>query len=106
PAVAFIFLNVADIGIYMYAKMQVDLAASEAAGAARVLCNTSSKLPAATNCGATLSSTMTSAAQSTTLGTRVSLSGTSEGYYCANSGGALVLVAAVTATPPATCSAT
>ena len=106
PGVAFILLNVADLGIYIYTKMQVDLAAQEAVGAARVLCDQASELPATVNCGSSLTTTMTSAAQSTTLGSTVTIAGTAEAYYCANSGGTLVQVAAANATPPATCTAT
>lgn len=104
PGIAFIILNVVDLSMYMYAKMQVDLAAHEAVGAARVLCNTAAKLPATTNCGGTLTSTMTAAAQSTTLGTTVTLSNTLELPYCASAAGTLV-VAGTLATPSADCSA-
>ncbi len=89
PGIAFIALNVTDLSVYIYSKMQVDLAAQEAAGAARVLCDTSAELPATTNCGTTLSSTMLSAAQSTSLGTNITLSGTDEKYYCADAAGTL-----------------
>ncbi|HEY0957661.1 MAG TPA: TadE/TadG family type IV pilus assembly protein [Novosphingobium sp.] len=106
PGIAFILLNVVDLGVYIYTRMQVDLAAQEAVGAARVLCDTTAELPATTNCGGTLSSTMTSAAQNTTLGSNVTLGSPSEAYYCANSSGTLVQVAATNATPPANCSAT
>lgn len=106
PGIAFIVLNVADLGIYIYHKMQVDLAAHEAVGAARVLCDLDTELPATVNCGATLGSTMTAAAQSTSLGTTVTVASTDERYYCANASGTLVEVALATATPPATCTAT
>lgn len=106
PGAAFIVLNIVDVSAYIYTKMQVDLAAHEAVGAARVLCDTAAELPATVNCGSTLSSTMTAAAQTTSLGNGVTLSGTTEKYYCANSGGTLVEVAAANATPPATCTAT
>lgn len=106
PGIAFIFLNVADLSFYIFSKMQVDLAAHEAVGAARVLCDTSAKLPATTNCGGTLTSTMLSAARSTTLGNNVTLGTPTEAYYCATSAGVLNQVAAVGATVPANCSAT
>lgn len=104
PGIAFILLNVVDLGVYIYTRMQVDLAAQEAVGAARVLCDTAAKLPATTNCGGTLSSTMTTAAQNTTLGSNVTLGSASEAYYCADSSGTLVQVATANATPPANCS--
>lgn len=106
PGVAFILLNVVDLSIYIYTKMQVDLAAHEAVGAARVLCDTDAKLPATINCGSSLGTTMTSAAQSTTLGSSVTIASTAENYYCANATGTLVQVAAASATPPTTCTAT
>ena len=106
PSIAFILLNVVDLSTYIYAKMQVDLAAHEAVGAARVLCATSAQLPATLNCGTTLPGTMDAAAQSTSLNSGVTLSGTAEGYYCASTSGDLVKVADASATPPVDCSAT
>lgn len=106
PGIAFILLNVADIAMYTYARMQVDLGAHEAVGAARVLCSTSAQLPAKQNCGSTLDSTMLSAAQSTSLSTRVTLGASSEAYYCSDSSSVLQQVAAYNATPPANCSGT
>lgn len=108
PAIAFIFLNVADLSIYMYTKMQVDLAAQEAVGAARVLCDTAAELPATTpgNCP-TLVDTMRSAAQSTSLGTGVTLGTASEAWYCSTEGAAprLEIAAPITDPRPADCSA-
>lgn len=106
PAIAFVFLNVVDVSMYIWSKMQVDLAAHEAVGAARVLCDKPEKLPATTKCGGTLSTIMLGAARSTSLGSGVSIANTAEAYYCANSSGALVSVAAVNGSPPATCSGT
>jgi Flp pilus assembly protein TadG len=106
PAIAFIGLNVADMSVYLYTKMQVDLAGHEAVGAARVLCATGAQLPAKQNCGVSLDSTMLSAAQSTTLGTNVTLGTSSEAFYCATTGAVLTQVAAYNATPPADCSGT
>ena len=106
PGIAFILLNVADLSTYIYTKMQVDLAAHEAVGAARVLCNTTPKLPAKQNCGSTLDSTMLAAARSVTLGTNVNIGASTEAYYCATSGAVLTQVAAYNAVPPADCSAT
>jgi Flp pilus assembly protein TadG len=105
PGIAFIALNVVDLSIYVYEKMQLDLAAQEAVGAARVLCDTFAKLPAKTNCGSTLLDTMSTAAQSTSLGSAVTITGTSEVYNCADASGNFVQVADYTGTPPATCSA-
>jgi Flp pilus assembly protein TadG len=107
PGFALIFLNVADLGHYIFTKMQVDLAAHEAVGAARVLCNEASKLPATegSKCPGH-SAAMTSAAQSTSLGNSVSLGTINEAWYCANASGDLVQVAAVGGTVPANCSGT
>jgi Flp pilus assembly protein TadG len=97
PAIAYIALNITDIGIYAYSRMQVDLAAQAAAGAARVLCNTSApnrELPAQLFC-AGLDPAIVAAVQTTSLGSRVSLTTTSgtihsnEAWYCASSTGQL-----------------
>jgi Flp pilus assembly protein TadG len=108
PLLAYIFLNVADLSLYLWSKMQVDLAAQEAVGSARALCDgtTAAKaIPATTGC-TSLSTTMTSAAQSTSLGSTVTLGTAGEAWYCTTSAGALTQVAAVGATPPTDCSAT
>lgn len=108
PAIAFIFLNVADLGFYIFTKMQVDLAAQEAVGAARYLCNEDDELPAKTNCGGTLFSTMQAAAQSTSLGTSVSIGTTiadvDEAWFCSNGSGDLEKVADLGETVPPDCS--
>ncbi|MGX7897055.1 TadE/TadG family type IV pilus assembly protein [Tsuneonella sp. HG222] len=107
PAFAFVLLNVVDLSIYMYSRMQVDLAAQEAVGAARVLCDTAAELPA-TQSGKcpNLNSTIDSAVQTTSLGSGVTETATTEAYYCATTAGQLTQVAAVGATVPADCSAT
>ncbi len=108
PFLAFIGLNVADMSVYLYTKMQVDLAAHEAVGAARVLCDPLAHptwLPAVPNCPS-LTTTMLSAAQSTTLGNYVLLGTPTEAFYCATTAGVLTQVAAYNATPPANCSVT
>lgn len=110
PGIAYIMLNVADMGIYLYTKMQVDLAAHEAVGAARGLCNKSAELPAKQNCGSTLYSTMLAAAQSTTLGTNVTIGGSvnavDDKWYCSDSSAVLQEVANYDAAPPTDCSGT
>jgi Flp pilus assembly protein TadG len=110
PAIAFVLLNVVDLGSYIWHKMQVDLAAHEAVGAARVLCDESDAthaLPAtvAGNCTG-YDTAMTAAAQTTSLGTGVTIGSTTEAYYCANTDGELVHVAAVDGTVPDDCDAT
>lgn len=86
PGIAFVLLNVVDVSSYIWKRMQLDMAAHEAVGAARVLCDTEAKLPATvgTNCPG-YDTTMSSAAQATSsLGTDVSIAGTAEAYYCAD----------------------
>jgi len=110
PGIAFVLLNVVDLSSYIWHKMQVDLAAHEAVGYVRATCTASSQLPVTypdnTHCKATLIAEMTAAAQSTSLGTGVTLNTPTEAYYCADATGTLVEVAAISATPPANCSAT
>ena len=92
---AFAMLNVADIAIYVYKRMQVENATEMGAQAANV-CNIY-QLPATLNCGTNLTTAVSDALQSTSLGTQVSLQSgyPSEGWYCMNSGSSLTEVAAV-----------
>ena len=92
--------SVFDIGEYTYRKMQVENAAEMAVQAAWHACDPS-ELPAVQNCtglaNTGLLATLRTAAQSTSLGTNVTIAATTtavtEGYYCTNNGtGALVLV--------------
>jgi Flp pilus assembly protein TadG len=105
---AFGVLNTADISIYVYKRMQVENATEMAVQAAWKACDPSlGYLPATTSCP-NLTTAITNAAQSTTLGNQILImaGSPSEGYYCLNSSGALQYVAAVTSIPPADCSAT
>jgi Flp pilus assembly protein TadG len=106
---SFGLLNTADISVYVYQRMQVENATEMAVQAAWKTCDPfQGKVPATTSCPA-LTTAVTSAAQSTSLGTNVTIQAGSptEGYYCLNSGsGALQLVAAANTTPPTDCSAT
>jgi Flp pilus assembly protein TadG len=86
PVLAYVALNVTDLSVYIYSKMQVELAAQEAVGAARSSCNTAALLPVTQNCTG-YANTMLTAAQTTSLGTAVTLPSTSEKYYCATSSG-------------------
>jgi Flp pilus assembly pilin Flp len=96
-------LNVVDVSIYAFQRMEVDNATQVAAQAAWKACDTS-QLPATTNCPG-LSSAVTTAVQSTSLGSKVQLQTGSpaEGYYCVNSSGAIVYVSSVSS-KPADCS--
>jgi hypothetical protein len=83
--------------------MEVENATEMGAQAAWKTCDTS-HLPATQNC-ASLTSAVTTAIQSTSLGTHVTLqSGSpSEAYYCVNSGGSLVQVATIAQGKPSDC---
>jgi hypothetical protein len=97
-------LNVTDIAVYVYQRMQVEYATQAGAQAAWHHC-TINQLPATTNCSG-LNTAVTNAVQSTSLGTHVTLqSGSpSEGYYCVNSSGVLQRMSDVSS-KPADCSA-
>jgi Flp pilus assembly protein TadG len=97
-------VNVADVSIYIYHRMQAENATQVAAQAAWKTCDVS-QLPATTNC-AGLATAVRTALASTSLGTSVSLkSGSpSEGYYCVSSSNALQYVSDVSS-KPADCTA-
>ena len=92
-------LNVTDIAVYVYQRMQVEYATQAGAQAAWHTCNLN-QLPATNNCSG-LNTAVTNAVQSTSLGTRVTLQSGSpaEGYYCVNSSNALQYVADVNHKP-------
>ena len=86
-------LNAADLGMYAYDYMELNHAAQTGAQAAFKLCNPAmgNYLPAATKCPNVLS-TVTTAAQSTSLGSKVIIGTFSqEGNFCQN-GSSLHLV--------------
>lgn len=98
-------LSVVDLGVYAFQKMQLDLASQASVQTAWRLCDTPAKLPATQNCTG-LASAMTVAAQSTSLGTAVTVASGSpvEGYYCTNTSNVLQAVSStwtVGGTPPA-----
>jgi Flp pilus assembly protein TadG len=95
-------LNVSDFTLYFYDRMEVNEAAQMGGQAAWNTCGLNS-LPATTNCNG-MSAAVTSAVQSTSLGTLVTLQNgsPSEGWYCVNSEGALQYMAAI-ANKPADC---
>lgn len=92
-------LNVVDLSVYMYQRMQVENATVVGALAAQKTC-TMDSLPATTNCPGLIAA-VTSAVQSTSLGAEVTLQSDSpsEGYYCVNGANALEYVGAVDARP-------
>jgi len=101
-------LNVVDLAVYSWDKMQVDNAAQVAVQAAWATCDTTVKLPATPNSYAncpTMPAAVTLAAQSTRLGTGVTVTSTTENYYCVNtSTSVLVTVGTFPGTKPANCS--
>jgi Flp pilus assembly protein TadG len=101
---SFSLLNTVDVSVYLYQRMQVENATEMAAEAAFKACDLSS-LPATTKC-AGLTTAITNAVQSTSLGKKVTLqSGSpSEGYYCVDNNNALQYVSDVS-TKPADCTA-
>ena len=104
--------NAIDLSVYEYRTMQVEDAAQIGAQTALQTCNAPSLLPATRNCAtsngaaANLNDAVTTAIQSTGLGTGVSLSAgyPAEAYYCVNSSGALQSVGSLSS-KPADCSA-
>jgi Flp pilus assembly protein TadG len=100
-------LNAVDLGYYSYQRMEVENAAQVGAQAAWKTCNdVSTMLPATLKCTG-LTTAITAAVQSTSLGSAVSLSSgyPIEGYYCAASSGGLQRVGDVSASAPSSCSA-
>jgi Flp pilus assembly protein TadG len=100
-------VNVTDVSIYIYQRMQAENATEVAAQAAWKACDLT-VLPPTTDCS-TLAASATAvqnALRSTSLGTRVALvSGSpSVGYYCVNSSNALQYVSAISS-KPADCTA-
>ena len=92
-------LNVTDIAVYVYQRMQVEYATQAGAQAAWHACSIN-QLPATTNCSG-LNTAVQNAVQSTSLGTHVTLQSGSpaEGYYCVNSSNALQYVSDVSSKP-------
>ena len=86
-------LSAVDLGYYAFQSMQVHEAAQAAAQAAESTCGPKGLIPAVESCTTptinnTLTTVLTNAAQTTSLGTNITLStgntATWEGYYCSN----------------------
>jgi Flp pilus assembly protein TadG len=99
PLLFLALVNVVDVTIYLYQRMQVQNATQVAVQAAWKACDLP-QLPATVNCPG-LTTAIQNALASTSLGTGVSLvSGSpAEGYYCVNSSNALQYVSDVTSKP-------
>lgn len=94
-------LNAVDMGLYEYERMEVENAAQVGAQVAWKTCyDTSAMLPATQNCSG-LNAAITSAIQSTSLGSAVSLASNfpKEGYYCVGTSGALQSVGSLSSKP-------
>ena len=107
PILVTLLLNLFDFSSLIWAKMETDYSAQIGAQAAFKSC-AGGTMPAMTNC-AGLNATVTTAAQSTSLGSNVSLASgyPTENYYCTTSGNALQSVGTYSSPPsPFDCSAT
>ena len=95
-------LNVIDLAVYAFRKIQVELAAEAGVQAVRGYC-TPLQMPVTANCTGVLGQ-ITTAVQSTSLGTQVALQDPApvEGYYCVDSNNTLQLVGSLgqICTPP------
>lgn len=102
--ISFVMLAGVDVADFYVHRMQVESAAHMAAYAGSKACD-NTQLPATTNCPG-LNTAITTAVQSTSLGSNVTLQSgyPTEGYYCVNNSNALQYVGAL-ANPPADCSA-
>jgi Flp pilus assembly protein TadG len=104
PILLIIMLNAVDFSFLAWAGMEVDNAAEMGAQAAYTTCSPGT-LPATGHC-ATLNSIVTAAAQSTSLGTAVTINSgaPSETYYCTITGNTLYSVGTPPSAMPANCS--
>jgi Flp pilus assembly protein TadG len=94
-------LNMTDVAIYIYQRMELENATEMGAQAAWKTCDpNNNQVPATTNCSG-LTTAITNAVHGTSLGSAVSLQSGSpaEGYYCVNSSGSLQYVSAVSSKP-------
>lgn len=97
-------LNVFDIGVYVYDRMQLDNAAQTAVQTAWSQCATAGNVPATVNNNcAGLSAAMTTAIHSSPLGSGVSITSTTEDYCCPGAG-TITCQGSVTTTTPTNCS--
>lgn len=92
-------LNVSDVAVFMFDQLQVNNSAQMGVQAAWAACDLN-HLPAATRCPG-MDTAIGSAIQTTSLGSSVALQSgyPTEGYYCANSSGALQYVSDVSSRP-------
>lgn len=79
-------LSIVDIGIYTYDRMQVNNAAQMAAQSLWATCSTTAFWPVTQFCSSGQSNA-TLGAQQTSLGTAVTVTSVSDGYYCIDQNG-------------------
>lgn len=98
-------LNVIDLAVYAFRRIQVEMAAEAGAQAVHRLCGPA-QLPVSTNCPNYTAANITSAVQSTSLGGAVTLQAGSpaEAYYCVDSSSRLQFRANVGGTNSLDCS--
>jgi Flp pilus assembly protein TadG len=103
-------LNVVDMGNYVYDRMELENAAQSAAQTAWAQCAATGLVPATVNNNCSgLSSAMSSAAQTSSLGSGVTVSSTTEDYCCPGASNAALVCSGsglgpVATTTPAACS--
>jgi len=87
-------INVVDLALYTARKVQVEMAAQAGVQAIHSACASPNNTPVTRNCATGLLSRVTAAVQSTSLGTKVTVTGGTplEGYYCTDSNRNLQLV--------------
>jgi Flp pilus assembly protein TadG len=105
PLMLSLVCNVYDFSVYIYDRMQVANASQMGAQAIWQTCDMSDQ-PATVRCGPKLTTAVTAAVASTSLGSKIQLvaGSPSEGYYCANASNVLQYVGGVSS-KPANCSA-
>jgi Flp pilus assembly protein TadG len=97
-------LNTVEIGRYGFHSMQLANATQAGAQAAVTICDPEDQTPVTTKCTA-LTSAVTAAVKSSSLGTAVNLNGSpTEGWYCVTAAKTLMAVGSLNS-KPANCSA-
>ncbi|MES2255436.1 MAG: TadE/TadG family type IV pilus assembly protein [Pseudomonadota bacterium] len=97
-------MNVFDIGVYVYQRMQLDNAAQVAVQTAWAQCAPAGDVPATVNNNcAGLAAAMTTALRSTPLGSGVTITSTTESYCCPGAG-TITCQGPVATTTPVNCS--
>jgi Flp pilus assembly protein TadG len=97
-------LNVIDLATYVYDAMELNNAAQSAAQTAWAQCAATGKVPATINNGCPgLSAAMATAAQTSSLGSDVTVSSTTEDWCCPGTSNAALVCQGSVSTAPSTC---